>query len=106
MESLAWDEIFPVLLPGQAPVQPQFTRTVLVSIGKLADLITLLYQNEGLRQRMGQAAAKNARQYTWDRNAEQLGQLFQEVLRRKKSRDYADQTDGLRGSRRAKSDSV
>jgi len=50
---------------------------------KLADKIALLYQDEGLRQRMGEAAAETARQYTWDRNADQLGQLLQEVLRRK-----------------------
>jgi glycosyltransferase involved in cell wall biosynthesis len=49
----------------------------------LADLIALLYSNERLRMRMGEAAAKTARQYTWDRNAEQLHQLFQDVLWRK-----------------------
>jgi glycosyltransferase involved in cell wall biosynthesis len=51
--------------------------------GRLADLMVLLYDNNGLRQRIGEAAAKTARQYSWDRNAEQLDQLFQEVLRRK-----------------------
>jgi UDP-glucose:(heptosyl)LPS alpha-1,3-glucosyltransferase len=50
---------------------------------KLAELIALLYKNEGLRQKIGEAAAKTARQYTWERNAEQLGRLFREVLRRK-----------------------
>lgn len=50
---------------------------------RLAELIALVYGNADLRQRMGKAAAKRARQYTWERNAEQLGQLFQEVLRRK-----------------------
>ena len=49
----------------------------------LAELISLLFHNEGLRQRMGEAAAKTARQYTWERNAEQLGQLFREVIERK-----------------------
>jgi UDP-glucose:(heptosyl)LPS alpha-1,3-glucosyltransferase len=50
---------------------------------KLADLIALLYSNEGLRRRMGEAAAKTAGQYTWDHNAEQLHQQFQDVLQRK-----------------------
>jgi glycosyltransferase involved in cell wall biosynthesis len=50
---------------------------------RLAELIALVCGNAGLRQRMGEAAAKRARQYTWKRNAEQLGQLFQDVLRRK-----------------------
>jgi spore coat protein SA len=51
--------------------------------GQLADLIALVYENKDLRERIGEAAAKTARKYTWDNNAEQLGQLFQEVLRRK-----------------------
>jgi UDP-glucose:(heptosyl)LPS alpha-1,3-glucosyltransferase len=50
---------------------------------KLADLILLLYNDKGLRQRIEEAAAKTAQQYTWDRNAQQLDQLFREVLRRK-----------------------
>jgi len=53
---------------------------------QLAELIALLYGNEGLRQRMGEAAAETARQYTWDRNARQLGELLQDLLRRKSCR--------------------
>jgi UDP-glucose:(heptosyl)LPS alpha-1,3-glucosyltransferase len=56
--------------------------------GKLADLIALLYTNEDLRRRMGKAGAKTARQYTWDRNAEQLDEVFQDVLRRKSCRRF------------------
>lgn len=51
--------------------------------GKLAELISLLFRDDALRQRMGEAAAATARRYTWDRNAQQLGELFQDVLRRK-----------------------
>jgi glycosyltransferase involved in cell wall biosynthesis len=50
---------------------------------KLSELIGLLHRDEALRQKMGDAAVKTAEQYTWDHNAEQLNQLFQEVLRRK-----------------------
>jgi glycosyltransferase involved in cell wall biosynthesis len=50
--------------------------------GGLADLIALLYGNVGVRRRMGEAAARTARQYTWDRNAEQLKALFEQVMER------------------------
>lgn len=52
---------------------------------RLADLIAQLYRNPDLRQRIAQAAGNTARQYSWDRNAQQLSQLFQEVLQRKTS---------------------
>jgi glycosyltransferase involved in cell wall biosynthesis len=51
--------------------------------GRLAELIDLLCSNKALRQKIGEAAAMTAQQYTWDKNAAQLGQLFKEVLRRK-----------------------
>ena len=47
---------------------------------RLADLISLLHHNRSLRQKLGEAAAKTAEQYTWARNAEQLDRLFQDVL--------------------------
>jgi UDP-glucose:(heptosyl)LPS alpha-1,3-glucosyltransferase len=50
---------------------------------KLANLIALVYSNKDLRRRIGKAAAETARQYTWDRNAEQLCRVFQDVLRQK-----------------------
>ena len=50
---------------------------------RLSELIALLHQNEGLRRRIGEAAAKTARQYSWDRNARELGRLFQKVLDKK-----------------------
>jgi glycosyltransferase involved in cell wall biosynthesis len=51
--------------------------------GKLAELIGQLWGNPGLRQQMGEAAVKTAQKFTWERNAEQLDQIFQETLQRK-----------------------
>ena len=48
--------------------------------GKLAEFIALLYSNEALRQKIGEAAAKTAEQYTWDRNAQQLKAIFEQVI--------------------------
>jgi len=56
---------------------------------KLAGLVALLCSDAGLRERMGEAAAHTARQYTWDRNAEQLGRLIKEVIRRKRTGHHA-----------------
>jgi UDP-glucose:(heptosyl)LPS alpha-1,3-glucosyltransferase len=53
---------------------------------KLAELIALLYSDKALRQRVGEAAAKTAQEYTWDKNTRQLDELFREVLRRKGAR--------------------
>ena len=50
---------------------------------RLAELIRLLYGNVALRQRIGEAAARTACEYTWERNARQLNQLIQDVVRRK-----------------------
>ena len=50
---------------------------------RLAELIDLLHRNDNLRKRMSEAAAQTARKYTWERNAQQLGHLFKQVLRRK-----------------------
>jgi len=55
-------------------------------VGQLTDLIKCLYNDQGLRERIGENAARTAQLYTWERNTEQLDQLFQEVLRKKKSR--------------------
>lgn len=52
-------------------------------VASLAKLISELHKNLPLRQTMGENAARTARRYTWERNAEQLGHLFQEVRRRK-----------------------
>lgn len=46
----------------------------------LAKLIGGLLDDPALRQRLGENAAKTARQYTWDRNAQQLHTMIEEVL--------------------------
>jgi glycosyltransferase involved in cell wall biosynthesis len=58
---------------------------------KLADLIALLYDNDGVRWRMGEAAARTARQYTWDRNAEQLKAIFEQVMERMNTAQWSIQ---------------
>jgi UDP-glucose:(heptosyl)LPS alpha-1,3-glucosyltransferase len=80
----------PVIVSGRAGVSEVVTDGVdgLVlkdpnDVASLAKLISQLHENPALRQTMGENAARTARRYTWERNAEQLGQLFQEVLRRK-----------------------
>jgi UDP-glucose:(heptosyl)LPS alpha-1,3-glucosyltransferase len=52
---------------------------------KLAGLIALLYRDRDRRQRVGEAAAKTAQQYTWDENARQLEEVFRDVIRRKEN---------------------
>jgi UDP-glucose:(heptosyl)LPS alpha-1,3-glucosyltransferase len=49
----------------------------------LADLIERLYRDLQLRQRMGEAAASTTQQYTWDRSADIVGSVLEEVLRTK-----------------------
>ena len=47
----------------------------------LADLIRELIADPALRNRLGEAAAKTERQYTWERNAAQMRELFDKALR-------------------------
>jgi len=54
-------------------VDPQDSKT-------LAKLIRMLYEHSELRSRIGQAAAKVALEWTWDRNALAVFQLLQEAL--------------------------
>jgi glycosyltransferase involved in cell wall biosynthesis len=82
----------PVITSAQAGVSEVITEGVDGFVidnpqdsAKLSDLIALLYQNQDLRKRVGEAAALTAKQYSWDRNARELGQVFQEVLRRRNS---------------------
>ena len=42
----------------------------------LSKLIQLLYSDSGFRRRMGDAAARNALEWTWDRNAEAVWKLL------------------------------
>ena len=50
--------------------------------GRLAELIERLSTNPALRQKIGEAAAKTAEKYTWDRNAAQLKAIFEQVIER------------------------
>jgi len=50
----------------------------------LARNIKLLCESADLRSRLGARAAETARKYTWDHNAEQLREIFGELLRRKR----------------------
>ena len=52
----------------------------------LASIIRRLYNEPDLRRRMGIAAATTALQFTWDRNARDLADVFEQVLRRKAAR--------------------
>jgi UDP-glucose:(heptosyl)LPS alpha-1,3-glucosyltransferase len=49
----------------------------------LAAKIRLLFDDPALRQRMGHAASQAAKNYTWDRNGEQMRAIFAERLNRK-----------------------
>jgi UDP-glucose:(heptosyl)LPS alpha-1,3-glucosyltransferase len=48
--------------------------------GALASMIGSLYEDAALRQRLGENGARTALQYTWDRNAAELGALFEQVI--------------------------
>lgn len=50
---------------------------------ELALLIMRFYENDELCQRLGQKAADTARQYTWSRNARELGDIFLQTLAKK-----------------------
>jgi glycosyltransferase involved in cell wall biosynthesis len=80
----------PVIVSSQAGVSELITDGVdgLVladprDAASLAKLISSLAGDSGLRKRLGENARKTACQYTWDRNAEQLGALFDEALAKK-----------------------
>jgi UDP-glucose:(heptosyl)LPS alpha-1,3-glucosyltransferase len=52
---------------------------------ELARLIRRLYNEPDVRARMGATAAEKARQYSWEDNAAQMRELFEEARRRKNS---------------------
>jgi UDP-glucose:(heptosyl)LPS alpha-1,3-glucosyltransferase len=58
-------------------------------VQKLADLIFLLSDSKELRERLGRNAAQTAQKYTWERSAEELRMVFQEILHRKGKRFHA-----------------
>jgi len=49
----------------------------------LAAMIRRLYKDEAFRTRLGERAVETTRQYTWERNGQELGAIFEEVLLRK-----------------------
>jgi UDP-glucose:(heptosyl)LPS alpha-1,3-glucosyltransferase len=49
----------------------------------LAAMIRRLYEDESLRTRLGEKAVETTRQYTWERNGQELGAIFDDILRRK-----------------------
>ena len=55
-------------------------------VDSLAKMILQLLDDPGLCTRLGEQAAETARQFTWERNADELTALFQEILRQKESR--------------------
>jgi glycosyltransferase involved in cell wall biosynthesis len=52
----------------------------------LAAMIRRLYEDSDFRTRLAQKAAETARQYTWERNGRDLGEIFEEILRQKTTR--------------------
>ena len=48
--------------------------------GALATMIRLLHSDSALRERLGENASRTALQYTWDRNAHELRQIFEQIL--------------------------
>ncbi|HEY6903704.1 MAG TPA: glycosyltransferase family 4 protein, partial [Candidatus Acidoferrales bacterium] len=52
----------------------------------LAVMIRRLCEDRAFREQLGQNAAAKAREFTWERNGQQLAAIFEESMRRKKGR--------------------
>jgi glycosyltransferase involved in cell wall biosynthesis len=50
---------------------------------RLATMIRRLCEDKTFREGLGERAAQTARQYTWERNGDELAAIFQEILERK-----------------------
>lgn len=50
----------------------------------ITEKLQLLYQNPGLRQRMGRAALQRVKEFSWDRYGDRLIKVYEEILNRKK----------------------
>jgi UDP-glucose:(heptosyl)LPS alpha-1,3-glucosyltransferase len=61
-------------------------------VATLAAMIRRLYADRPFRERLGEEAAKTARQYTWERNGRELTAIFEEVLLRKRKSRFEGQT--------------
>jgi len=55
----------------------------------LAKLIHCIYESADLRRNLGERAEATARQYTWQRNAEEMKKIFEERLREKRRDGFA-----------------
>ena len=58
-------------------------------VADLAKVISDVRGSAALRSTLGENAARTARQYTWDRNAAQLGALFEQVLEGRQNRSFS-----------------
>jgi glycosyltransferase involved in cell wall biosynthesis len=61
---------------------------------QLAELIHRIYESADLRQRLSICAEATARQFTWQRNAEEMKKIFEECLCRKR-RDFIEREHSL-----------
>jgi len=52
----------------------------------LASMIRSLYNDRGLRERLGARAVETARQFSWEQNARDLAAIFEQIIRRKSGR--------------------
>jgi UDP-glucose:(heptosyl)LPS alpha-1,3-glucosyltransferase len=62
------------------------------NVAALATMIRRLYTDRPFSERLGEEAAKTARQYTWERNGRELTAIFEEVLLRKRKSRFEGQT--------------
>jgi glycosyltransferase involved in cell wall biosynthesis len=46
----------------------------------LADKIMTILKNEELREKMGEAGRKRAKEFTWDKIAERTVEMYKEIL--------------------------
>jgi len=61
-----------------------------VNAADLADKLRTLYKDRGLQQRLGEKAAETARRFTWDRSAQEFGEILAQALRKKDAADVPD----------------
>jgi glycosyltransferase involved in cell wall biosynthesis len=61
-----------------------------VNAADLADKLRTLYKDSGSRQRLGEKAAETARRFTWDRSAQEFGEILAQALRKKDAADVPD----------------
>lgn len=68
-------------------------------VGELTLLTRQLYQNPELRRCLGEAATKTMLEYTWDRSAANVDDLFREILARKNKANLATEALSTRKAR-------